>query len=371
MRNVLAFDAIMKRIRFETAALAVGAEKVGAVAGQQYPHMHAITLALQAAKPAPNSLVVAVPLQDELLLLLGEFPEWFPRRDPFAIAEVDQSAHSSRPIDPGFDGAVAQRLAGIRNHQIHVDVDDPAEPAAGLASAQGAVKRKEIGRGIAIRDVAVRAMEMVTEGFPSPILLRHEKIQSSLAIVKGLLQGIRNSFLVGGAVGEAVDDDFKVCIAWGRLTDLRKITDGLLTEQPVEAGRLQAASDLLPWQRRRGERKSDHQVRAIRQSGEFRENRLSAISLHDPVATPAMEHGDLGEEQLKMIVKFRHRSDGGARRLHLPALVDGDRRRNALNALYVRLVHPIEKLPRIGGKAFDVPTLTFRVKNVESQRRFS
>src|SRR5207344_2939202 len=112
-----------------------------------------------------------------------------------------------------------------------------------------------------------------TEGFPSPILLRHEKIQSSLAVVKGLLQGIRNSFLVGGAVGEAVDDDFEVCIAWRRCADFIEITDILLNKQPVEAGRLQSASDLLPRQRRTGERKGDHQVGAFRQSGEFREDR--------------------------------------------------------------------------------------------------
>ena len=57
--------------------------------------------------------------------------------------------------------------------------------------------------------------------------------------------------------------------------------------------------------------------------------------------------------------------------LHRPALIDGDGRRNALDALDIGLVHPVEKLPRVGGKAFDVPPLTFRVENVEGQRRFS
>ena len=71
----------------------------------------------------------------------------------------------------------------------------------------------------------MRAMEMVAEGFPSPILLRHEKIQSSLAIVKGLLQGIRNSFLVGGAVGEAVD-----------VQDLDVLADTGFMDEEVELG---------------------------------------------------------------------------------------------------------------------------------------
>ena len=87
------------------------------------------------------------------------------------------------------------------------------------------------------------------------------------------------------------------------------------TEQPVEAGLLQAASYFVPSQRRRGERKGDNDRRAFRQRGEFRKNRLSAVAFHDPVATAAMEHGDLGEEQLKMIVELGHRADGGTRGL--------------------------------------------------------
>ena len=84
-----------------------------------------------------------------------------------------------------------------------------------------------------------------------------------------------------------------------------------------------------------------------------------------------MEGRDLGEQQLKMIVKFRHRSDGGTRGSDLAALIDGDGRRNTLNALYIGLVHPVEKLPGIGGKTFDVPALAFRIENIEGQCRFS
>jgi len=84
-----------------------------------------------------------------------------------------------------------------------------------------------------------------------------------------------------------------------------------------------------------------------------------------------MEGRDLGKEQLKMIVQFRHRSDGGAGGLDLAALVDGDGGRDTLDALHVRLLHLIEKLPGVGGKTFDVPALAFRIENIEGQRRFS
>ena len=84
-----------------------------------------------------------------------------------------------------------------------------------------------------------------------------------------------------------------------------------------------------------------------------------------------MEHGDLGKEQLEVIVQLGHGADGGARGAHRPALIDGDGRRDALDALDVRLVHAVEKLPGVGGKAFDVAALAFGIEDVEGQRRLS
>ena len=104
---------------------------------------------------------------------------------------------------------------------------------------------------------------------------------------------------------------------------------------------------------------------------EVSQNRLSAVALDEPVAAAAMKHGDLGEKQLEMVVELGHRADGGTRGSDGPALIDGDRRRNALNALHIGLVHPVEKLPRISRKAFDVPALAFGVENIEGQRGFS
>ncbi len=95
------------------------------------------------------------------------------------------------------------------------------------------------------------------------------------------------------------------------------------------------------------------------------------IALDDALAAAAVEHADLGKEQLEVIVQLGHGADGGARGAHRPALIDGDGRRNALDALDVRLVHAVEKLARIGGKAFDVAALAFGIEDVEGQRRLS
>src|SRR6185369_8958032 len=80
---------------------------------------------------------------------------------------------------------------------------------------------------------------------------------------------------------------------------------------------------------------------------------------------------DLGKEQLKVIVQLGHGADGGTRRAHGPALIDGDGRWNALDAFHVGLVHAVEELARVGGKTFDVAALTFSIEDVERQRRLS
>src|SRR5215467_3208450 len=84
-----------------------------------------------------------------------------------------------------------------------------------------------------------------------------------------------------------------------------------------------------------------------------------------------MEHGDFGKEQFKMIVQLGHRAHRRAGGLYRPALIDGNGRGNTLDTLHIGLVHPVEKLARVGGKTLDVTPLSFGIENVESQGRFS
>ena len=57
--------------------------------------------------------------------------------------------------------------------------------------------------------------------------------------------------------------------------------------------------------------------------------------------------------------------------LHRAALIDGDGRRDALDAFHVGLIHAVEKLARVGGKTLDVAALTLGVQNVKRQGRFA
>ena len=49
-------------------------------------------------------------------------------------------------------------------------------------------------------------------------------------------------------------------------------------------------------------------------------------------------------------------------------LLDGDRRREALDVIELRLLHLADELPGVGAEAFDVAPLAFGVDRVHGQR---
>ena len=78
-----------------------------------------------------------------------------------------------------------------------------------------------------------------------------------------------------------------------------------------------------------------------------------------------------GIENAKVIEDLGGRGDGGAGVRLRTALFDGDRRGEALDEVDVRFFQLIEKLPGVGGKAFDIAALALGVEGVESQGRFA
>ena len=72
-----------------------------------------------------------------------------------------------------------------------------------------------------------------------------------------------------------------------------------------------------------------------------------------------------------MIVDLGHGADRRARGAHRIDLIDRDGRRNALDAIDLRLVHAVQELARIGRERLDVAALPFGVQRVEYQRGFA
>ena len=95
---------------------------------------------------------------------------------------------------------------------------------------------------------------------------------------------------------------------------------------------------------------------------------FGVVAPHGLAAVPAVQRGRAREQQLQVIVELGHRADGGARGAHRIRLVDGDGRRNAVDAVHRGLVHAIEELARVRREGLDVAPLALGVQRVEHQR---
>ena len=88
-------------------------------------------------------------------------------------------------------------------------------------------------------------------------------------------------------------------------------------------------------------------------------------------AQVAMRHADVGEEEAQVVVDFGDGPDGRSRIGSGGLLLDGDRRREAVDEIDVRLLHLFEELTSVGGQRFDVAALPFGVDRVEGERRLT
>ena len=84
-------------------------------------------------------------------------------------------------------------------------------------------------------------------------------------------------------------------------------------------------------------------------------------------ALRAVRCRDRAIEDAQVVVDLRDGRDDGARIAACRALLDGDRRGQALNLLDVRLLHAVEELPRVSGQRLDVAALALGIERVEGE----
>src|SRR5262249_5333379 len=152
-------------------AAALRAEEIGAVAREKHAHVHAVALPLQALEPAADAFVLPVAFDDELFLLVAELAVRLFRGNALALAEIHQPGHAPLLAAPRRDRAVGERPRRVGNDEVEIDVDDAAEAAAGFARAERAVKRKQVGRRIAVAQIAMSAVKVAAEGLDAPALV--------------------------------------------------------------------------------------------------------------------------------------------------------------------------------------------------------
>ena len=76
-------------------------------------------------------------------------------------------------------------------------------------------------------------------------------------------------------------------------------------------------------------------------------------------------------QQTKVVLNLCDRGHGGAGVVRTLLLIDGDGRREALDAVAVGFLHLPDELACVGGERFHVPALTLGIQRVEGQGGFS
>ena len=100
----------------------------------------------------------------------------------------------------------------------------------------------------------------------------------------------------------------------------------------------------------------------------FGVDRLRRVAPHARRSRGSTASAARAYSSFRWSVELGHRAHRRARRAHRVGLVDRDRRRNAVDAIDLRLVHAVEELPRVRRERLDVAALTFGVQGVEDQR---
>ena len=379
----------------------------------------------QRKNPRTPSYALAVPFDDEALFVVGHVRplDLEGHLRLFRRALQLRELRAIVRLRPRLDGAFLDRLGGIRHHQIHVQLDDVAEAVARRARAERVVEGEQPRLRILVRDPALPALEAFRKemntgrsklrpygrwrwgrarsallhgpGRTPALEIRHlDRIGQPLPQIVGAdlhaiddhlqhgaiaqRRGIRIFDPHGGPVdeqpGEALSAQAGDCRGHGLPPGLAWFPLGLhlpadfllrLFRQLVDLDRVPAGDRRV--QHRQIE--SNQQAGPRRQLAELARDDLGRLAHDLAAAAAAVRAPHARVQQPHVVVNLRRRADGRSRITDAVFLADGDRRRDAVDAIDVGLLHPLEELAGVGGERFDVPPLALRVNRVEGERR--
>ena len=196
---------------------------------------------------------------------------------------------------------------------------------------------------------------------------------TSSASVERDLDRFGEAPLDAAADDQPIDDDLDVVVAAAVERDVFFERAQLAVDARLgEAARAQRLQLLLELALAAADDRRHHvDARVLRIGHHQVDDALERLRGDLAAAVRAVRHADVGEQQAEVVVDFGDRADGRSRVRAGGLLLDRDRRRQALDQVDVRLLHLLEKLPRVGGQRLDVAALPFGVERVERQRRLA
>ena len=330
------------------------------------------------AVPVLHHHLVVLAVQDRLPDIGVEL---LPRRRHGEAELVGEAGEQPVPVlrgggaqRPRRDGPLRERELRVRDDEFLVDFELGADAAARGAGAEGVVEGE--GARLDLVDgerVLVGAGEVFGER-PDPLgVIRLEVDEfgqdAALGQAEGGFDGVGQALADAFLDHEAVHHHFDGVLEL--LAQLRRIAQ--LDELAVHAGPgVALGGEFLEEVDEFALAAADHggqhlEARAVRELEQLVHDLLRGLLRHGLPADGAVRPADTGPEQAHVVVNLGDGAHGRARVLARGLLVDGHRRREALDEVDVGLVHLAEELPGVGGERFDVPALALGEDRVERQ----
>ena len=362
----LNFAAGMVRFGAVVAALQVGDDAfVGGLPGVSAP----------ASGAMPHRyLLLAASVQDNVHLFIGQFPDGSMGRKVELAG--DRFHHTSVPgvgrpgTRPGDDGALEQGQTPVLYHQPRVNLQLVAQARAGDAGPVRAVEAESARLYFGQADAAADAGKLLAEY--QIILTLTAYRQHAIALAQGGFYRLGNAARFGVAANnQAVNHDVNVMPLLlvqrqgvGVLNRHHRAVDAD-ADEPAAPRRLKHLP-VFPFLAAHFGRQQGN-ARGLRQGQDGIHNLLYGLSGHRVAAFGAVRLAHPGEQQPQIVVNLRNGANGGTRVVGDPLLVNGDGRRQPLNVVHVGLVHPPQKLARVGRQRLHIAALPLGINGVKGQ----
>ncbi len=275
---------------------------------------------------------------------------------------------------PREDSALAQRAPRL-HHALGIDAGARADPVAGRARAVRAVEREHARLDGRQRDAAVHAGEALAhpEGLAVLALGGGVREEAALAELERELHRVREAALHALLHDDAIDDDVEIvgarAIEEDLVAEVHHLAVDARADEALAAEALQIELELAAAGARDGGQDGD--AAALAEAEDAIDDLLDRLRLDALAAVGAVGRADPREEEAQVVGDFGDGADGGARALGEGALLDRDRRREALDGVDVRLRELLEELSRVSGEGLDVAPLPLGVDGVEGERGFA
>ena len=357
-------------LRFQPCAVALGTDRLAAVASQHHPVLYLVQVLLHHAEEGIDALEIARALPQHLPLLIGQFvvggkdgKSRFVGIEHHLVAPF--AHHLASPAD---HGSVIDRERAVGHHQVLVNAYHAAETLTLRTGSKGRDEGEHLVIGLFKGDAVCLELgaEAVEAGAAVSAIEAEEA--GSVAFIHGRLQRVgqpADALLLVRGRQAVYQQENHITRLWRIILDTGHLPVYLQALEPL----LQVNGELLlqgaPFTGSDGRKHGkpcpllllQHAVHDV----------LHRMFLHLLSAYRAIGSSDAGKEQTQVLVDFRGGTHGGARISGRDLLFDGNGRGYALDVVTFRFAHPSEKLAGIAAEALHIAPLSFGIECVKGQ----